>query len=133
MARTTAAARKLGRRSVFEKDMELLLDKAGVEHEFEPEVIPYEVSETRKYTPDFRVVTKSGKVFYIETKGRFLAKERKKHLLLQKQRPDLDIRFVFYRAKEPIRKGSKTTCGMWAEKNGFLWADHTIPKEWLFE
>ena len=31
----------------------------------------------------------------IETKGRFTAADRRKHLLVRKQHPHLDIRFVF--------------------------------------
>ncbi|API58493.1 hypothetical protein BSL82_03555 [Tardibacter chloracetimidivorans] len=45
----------------------------------------------------------------------------------------LDIRFVFSRSSSPIYKGSKTTLGAWCEKNGFLYADKTIPEEWIKE
>ena len=32
-----------------------------------------------------------------------------------------------------INKKSKTTYGMWCEKNGFKYADKEIPDEWFLE
>lgn len=83
----------------------------------------------RTYTPDF--LLPNGII--IETKGRFLPEDRRKHLEVRKQHPELDIRFVFSRASAPINKGSKTTYAMWCEKHGFLWADKQIPDDWLYE
>jgi len=40
---------------------------------------------------------------------------------------------VFTNSNTKINKGSKTTYGMWCSKNGFLYADKLIPKEWLNE
>ena|SRR5689334_8393590 len=100
---------------------------------YEPWSIEYEVSETRKYWPDFVLVTKKGLHIFIEGKGKFSATDRKKMLLVKAQHRLCDIRFVFYRAKAKIRKGSKTTHAMWAEKHGFPWADKSIPKEWINE
>jgi hypothetical protein len=51
---------------------------------------------------------------------------------VKQQHPELDIRFVFYQADKKI-PGSKQTHGVWATKNGFPWADGSIPKEWLVE
>ena len=69
----------------------------------------------------------------VETKGRFTPADRQKHLLVQKQFPELDIRFVFSNPNQKINKGSKTSYAMWCEKNGFLYAKGLIPKEWLME
>jgi hypothetical protein len=100
---------------------------------YEEETITYRLDEIRRYLPDFVLKTKTKKKIYIEGKGKFSATDRKKMLLVQAQHPDLDIRFVFYRAAAKIRKGSQTTHAMWAEKHGFPWADKTIPKEWINE
>ena len=69
----------------------------------------------------------------IETKGVFDVDDRKKHLLIQKQYPKLDIRFVFSSSKTRIYKGSKTTYADWCDKYGFKFADKWIPDKWLRE
>ena len=83
----------------------------------------------RVYTPDFCL----DNGIIIETKGRFVADDRKKHLEIQKQHPTLDIRFVFTNSKAKLYKGSKTTYGMWCDKHGFLYADRIVPLAWLQE
>jgi len=98
-----------------------------VPFKYEQFKIKYEVHEIRTYTPDFELPNG----IIIESKGRFVAADRKKHLLVQKQYPSLDIRFVFSNSRAKISKGSKTTYAMWCEKNGFQYADKLIPKEWL--
>jgi len=62
-----------------------------------------------------------------------MPEDRKKQLLVQFQRPDLDIRFVFSSSKAKITKGSKTTYGDWCNKNGFKYADKLIPESWFHE
>lgn len=97
---------------------------------YEAEKIEYTVPErVAKYTPDFRLPNG----IFVETKGRFLTADRQKHLLIKKQRPSLDIRFVFSRGAAPIYKGSATTCAEWAEKHGFKWAEKRIPESWIVE
>lgn len=81
------------------------------------------------YTPDF--ILANGII--IETKGRFLGSDRTKHLLIQKQHPEKDIRFVFSNSRQKLSKGSKTTYAEWCEKKGFKWADAFIPDEWFNE
>jgi hypothetical protein len=119
-----------GFRSGLEQKIAESLDKAGVSYKYEDQVIEYlKPAKIAKYTPDF--VLENGII--IEVKGRFLTADRQKHLLVRKQRPELDIRFVFSRSKERISKKSRTTYAMWCEKHGFLYADETIPLEWLQE
>ena len=97
---------------------------------YEDQVIEYlKPAKIARYTPDF--VLENGII--IEVKGRFLTADRQKHLLVRKQRPDLDIRFVFSRSKERISKKSSTTYAAWCEKHGFLFADESIPETWLKE
>ena len=94
----------------------------------------YEIHYTKpasqhKYTPDF--VLPNGII--IEVKGILQPEDRAKHLLIQEQYPDLDIRFIFQNAKNKIRKGSKTTYADWAVKHGFKYAIKQIPESWLHE
>lgn len=124
---TTRYAIKHGYRSGLEERVSRELDDAGVSYEYEVLKIPYDIIEQRKYTPDF--VLSNGVI--VETKGRFNTADRKKHLLIQKQRPDLDIRFVFQNSKAKLYKGAKSTYGQWCDKHGFMYADKSIPKEWL--
>jgi len=120
--------KKLGFRSGLEDKIAKQLTEAGVAYEYETTKIQYVVPESvHKYTPDF--VLPNGII--VETKGRFTLPDRKKHLLIQKQRPDLDIRFVFSNSKTKISKGSKTSYADWCTKNGFIYADKEIPEEWL--
>lgn len=105
--------------------------KRNFQSDYEPDTFQYTVEETRTYTPDFRITTKAGKTFYIEYKGVLDLETRKKMVRVRDQYPKLDIRFVFQKASNKIRKNSKTTYGMWATKNNFKWSDNTIPKGWL--
>lgn len=119
-----------GYRSGLEERIAQELLEQGVDFEYETEVIEYtRPAKKAKYTPDF--ILPNGII--IETKGRFLTADRQKHLLLKDQRPDLDIRFVFSNSKTKISKQSKTTYGMWCERNGFQYADGAIPEDWLKE
>ena len=70
---------------------------------------------------------------FIESKGWFLPEDRKKHLLIKEQNPDMDLRFVLQSPNGKIYKGSKTTYAQWCEKNGFKWAKKEIPQEWIDE
>lgn len=125
----TSQGIKYGYRSGLESKVSAQLNEAGVSFEYETFKIEYQVNETRKYTPDFRLPNG----IIVETKGRFVAADRKKHLLVQQQHPDLDIRFVFSSSKAKLNKGAKSTYADWCIKHGFLYADKTIPEEWLDE
>lgn len=117
-------------RSGLEVAVAAALAAAGVTHEFETWKVPYTVpSSEHKYTPDFTL----DNGIIIETKGIFDVPDRKKHVLIREQHPNLDIRFVFSNAFAKLRKGSPTTYAAWCENNGFLWAHKTVPKEWLTE
>lgn len=117
-------------RNPFEEQTFKLLKKHG-NVEYETEKLPYILANN--YIPDFPFTTKKGKKFYIETKGEFDALARRKMVAVKVQHPDKDFRIVFYRAATKLRKGSKTTYGMWATKNGFIWADKVPPPAWFKE
>jgi len=110
------------------------IERLGRQYRYEDEVIPYlRPARNSRYTPDFIITTRSGKTIYVETKGRFLTEDRQKHLLIKKQYPDMDLRFVFSNSNNRISKRSKTTYAKWCEDKGFLYADKYIPQEWLEE
>ena len=134
MARKISKARanaiKHGYRSGFEHKVSEQLTEAKVTFEYETTVIPYIKPETNHtYTIDFTLPNGT----LVETKGRWVLEDRKKHLLIQKQHPKLDIRLVFQNSKGKIRKGSKTTYADFCNKNEIKWADKTIPLEWFNE
>ena len=119
-----------GYKSGLEGKVAQQLEAMGIKVEYEASKIPYVIPESsHKYSPDFELPNG----IYIETKGRFVLADRKKHLLLKSQKPELDIRFVFTNSAAKINKGSKTTYADWCNKHGFLYADKLIPEAWIAE
>lgn len=117
-------------RSGLEDKVAAQLRDAEIDAKYEEYQIPYEIpASSHHYTPDF--VLPNGII--IETKGVFDVDDRKKHLLIKKQYPKLDIRFVFSSSKTHIYKGSKTTYADWCNKYEFKFADKWIPDTWLRE
>ena len=120
-----------GFRSGLEKRISDDLKSKGVPFEYEKLKIDYLVpARDAKYTPDFLLLDNG---IIVEAKGIFDADDRKKHLLIKAQHPELDIRLVFSRANAPIYKGSPTTHAAWADHHGFKWAEKLIPQSWLDE
>ena len=125
---TLKIARDKGYRSGLEEIIDAQLKQNHIDGEYEKHKVHYIKPITHhEYTPDFRLPNG----IFIETKGRFVVEDRKKHILIKEQHPELDIRFVFQNSKNKIRKGSKTTYADWCNKHGFLYADKVIPREWL--
>jgi hypothetical protein len=119
-----------GFRSGLEKRIADDLSSRSVPYAYEKRKIAYVVPEREAtYTPDFELPNG----IIIEAKGIFDATDRQKHLLVKKQHPELDIRFVFQRASAPIYKSSPTTLAAWATKHGFQWAEGLIPPAWAKE
>lgn len=87
----------------------------------------FEYTKNHRYTPDF--ILPNGII--IEVKGWFRSEDRSKHLAIKKQRPDLDIRFVFQNASKTLNKTSHTTYAAWCDKHGFPWAEKVIPTNWF--
>lgn len=115
-----------GYRSNFELDIASQLAKNDVPFEYEKTIVDY-IRECT-YTPDFYIKEKD---FYIEVKGKFDPSDRGKHLLIRKQHPDLDIRFLFMNAKNKLYKGSKTTYSGWCDRHRYQWCESFVPKEWI--
>jgi hypothetical protein len=118
-----------GYRSGLEATVQADLEEASIDAEYESIKIEWEDLCYRRYTPDF--LLPNGII--IETKGLFTAEDRRKHILVKKQHPNLDIRFVFSSSKRKLSKQSKTTYAEWCIKQGFLYADKKIPEDWLVE
>lgn len=115
-------------RSGLEKRIGDALKKLGIKFKYETLKISYiKPSTPHKYTPDFILPNK----IIVEAKGIFSSADRKKHLLVKEQHPDLDIRFVFSNSRSKLYKGSKSTYADWCIRHGFLFADKEIPIEWL--
>jgi len=106
-----------------------LLHSHKIKFEYESLKLEYEWREDKKYIPDF--ILPNGVI--LEVKGRFMAEDRKKHLFVKSQHPDLDIRFVFDNPNRKLYKGGKMTYGDWCNKHGYLFCKlgEGIPKEWL--
>lgn len=119
---------KHGWRSGLEETIAKQLEALKVTYTYEELKLSYTVPATKHtYTPDFQLPNG----IIIETKGRFLVADRKKHLYVKEQHPELDIRFVFSNPKAKISKTSKTTYADWCDKYGFKYAAKLIPEEWI--
>lgn len=113
-------------RSGFERTLAADLKRAKVQFEYETLTLPFVMNHT--YRPDF--ILANGVI--IEAKGilnRYDKTEASKLVAIKKQYPDLDFRLVFMEANKKIT-GTKQTHGAWATRNGFTWAEGSIPKEW---
>jgi hypothetical protein len=128
VSKRKAAQLKYGVRSGLEADNCKYLEDKGIPYEYEKHKIKWEDHQWRSYTPDF-VLDSNGII--VETKGRFVPADRRKHLKVKGQYPKLDIRFVFTNSKTKINKGSKTSYADWCKRHGFLYADKVIPESWL--
>jgi hypothetical protein len=121
----------MARRHKFRSDFELNIAKSlanqGVKYLYEEEKLMY-IPKPKTYLPDFYLPEQD---IYIEAKGYFSPADRQKMLLVTQQNPDLDIRMLFLRASNKLNRTSKTTYAKWCDKHKILWADASIPKEWL--
>ena len=127
--RRFANALRHGYRSGLEIKNKDFLVEHGIKVKYEELKIEWEDLMYRIYTPDF--VLPNGII--VETKGRFTADDRRKHVFVKLQHPKLDIRFVFESSRRKLSKGAKTSYGQWCDKNKFMYHDRIIPEDWLYE
>jgi len=116
-------------RSGLEDQVAAYLKVNQKELRYEQLKIEWEDLRYRVYTPDFQL----DNGIIIETKGKFDSDDRRKHVEVKKQHPELDIRFVFSNANAKLYKGAKSRYCDWCDKNGFQWAHRVIPEDWLKE
>lgn len=104
-------------RSKFEESFHKSLPLGSAQ--YESAQLKYIIPQSKHvYTPDFHV---TGTNIYLETKGIFAIQDRKKHLLIKEQHKDKRVILVFMDHRKKISKGSKTSYGMWCDKNGVEW------------
>jgi len=118
-------------RSGFEKRVARRLRQQKVNFDYEKVKLEFvQPAKQRVYTPDFRL-RESGVL--VEAKGRLTTEDRAKLLFVKASNPDVRLVILFQDSRKKIRKGSKTSYGDWATKNGFEWSDERkgIPKTWL--
>ena len=112
-------------RSKFEAGIAATLHANKIQFTYETLDISYKISCV--YKPDF--ILDNG--ICIETKGFFSKEDRRKHIAIKTQRPELDIRFCFQNSKAKLSRGKRSlTYGAWATKHGFIWSHGSIPEEW---
>jgi hypothetical protein len=117
-------------KSKFEGTIASLLEALNIPIKYEALKIQFiQPAKLRTYNPDWVLPNN----IIVETKGRFVPDDRQKHLWIREQHPDLDIRFVFQNASNTITKRSKVTYADWCDKNGFIWAESSVPEAWLSE
>jgi len=118
-------AKDAGMRSMGEVRLAAWLEEHHYKYEYEPEQWGYQ-HEPQEYTPDFKV----GDV-YLEYKGKMTDSTRKKLLSVKRCNPEKDLRLVFERSQNKLRKGAKMLYGQWATKSGYEWADTLPPTDWF--
>ena len=113
-------------RSGLEERIADLLVELGVKYEYESTKVPYVIQHN--YTPDF--ILPNG--VWLEAKGYWDSKDRKKIKSVIQQNPDIDLRMVFQAPFNTISKKSKTTYAQWCDKLGIKCTSFAnIPLDWL--
>lgn len=112
-------------RSKFEATIAKRFSRDKVKAKYEPFSIQYLLQ--LRYHPDW--VLPNGVI--LEAKGELDAITRRKMVAVKEQNPGLDIRFIFMRASNKLRKGSKVSYAKWAEDHGFPWCEGYPPREWF--
>ena len=115
-------------RSGFESKFKCYLDSNDIQSEYEQHKLTYNIpASNHTYTPDFKIADN----VFIETKGLFDATDRKKHLLIQSQHPNIRIIIVFQNWNTKINKKSKTSYKMWCDKNLIECYNKVLPESIL--
>ena len=115
-------------RSKLEKRVANLLTNLGISYEYESCQVPYTIQH--HYCPDFVLPNH----VYLETKGYWDPKDRRKILAVKRDNPDMDLRMVFQAPFNTISRKSKTTYAQWCEKLEIPWTSfNNIPLDWLID
>ncbi len=115
-------------RSKFEADVAADLSARGIPFAHESVRLLYDTP--RLYIPDFTFEGRLG-IFHVESKGYFPLEDRRKMLEIKRSNPEVDVRIVFQNASTKLsRAKGSITYAQWADRNGFRWAEGTIPVWW---
>ena len=127
LSKARREALALGYRSNFEKTFADLLKRNKLKAEYEPDKLKFiQPEQKRTYCPDWKI----RKGVYIETKGRFTGRDRKKTLWVRESNPGVTAYMLFMRSSVKITKTSKTSYGDWCDKHGIIWADIKDTRKW---
>ena len=108
-------------KSGFEVNFAKSLKAKKIEFEYEAKKFPFvQPAKKRNYTPDFFIPEAD---LFVECKGKLTKEERDKLLWVKEQWPELNLVLLFMRARNYIRKGSRTTYADWSTANGIEWFD----------
>jgi hypothetical protein len=125
--------KKTAFRSGAELKFASYLKEKRVRFKYEEDSIPYIISETRHYKPDFKLIKDNGEPMYIEVKGFFSPADRKKMLLVKESNPAMDVRMLFM-SDNRISKRSKTRYSEWCNKHNLAFhIGMHLPKAWIDE
>lgn len=106
---------KDGYRSVSEKKFALSLTSKDISFTYEPKDGKIAYTMNKLYIPDF--ILKNGII--LEFKGYMDADDRRKHIAIIDQHPEIDIRFVLEDSKTST--GLKKRLGEWLTWKGIKW------------
>ncbi len=118
-------------RSGLEKEAAAFLKDRQKKVVYEQLKIEWEDLRYRTYTPDFEL----DNGILVETKGIFDNEDRRKHIAIKEQHPELDIRFVFSNANAKLYKGAKSRMvsggptGIYQKNGGQSWVLAVIQNE----
>jgi len=125
-----------GMKSMLEVEIAAQMDEKGIKWEYEPDKFEYHMCpnwkkgcgvKTQMYNPDFKL----GNNKYVEVKGKMTLDTRKKMIAVKLHNPKLKIYMVFGEANNKLSSRKKATrYWEWAEKEGFIWTNKEIKKEW---
>jgi hypothetical protein len=102
-------------KSNFERDVHQYF---GEQVQYEPDKIAFvQPAIARTYLPDFKLK----KDVFIETKGKLTLEDRKKHVWIKEQHPEITIIFLFMNSQNKLTRKSNTTYAMWADDNEIPW------------
>lgn len=100
---------------------------------YESDRVPYVITKSKTYIPDFTVRKSNGAFVFLEVKGWFRSQDRTKLLSVIRSNPGIDLRLVFERNNR-LNKDSETTYADWAEKHDIKYTiGLKLPEEWLRE
>ncbi len=108
-------------KSKFESNVAASFRKHKVKFAYETRKFPFvQPAKERTYTPDFEL-PETG--LFVECKGKLTKEERDKLLWVRETYPELPFVLLFMRARNYIRKGSKTKYSDWCNEHKFNWLD----------
>lgn len=96
--------------------------------EYEPDAFSYIIEHW--YTPDWKIQTKDGKEFYIESKGYWRPDDRSKLQHILSQHENIDIRMLFQNNPK-LHKNSPNRYSDYCERHKISYSIGAIPESWF--